>query len=112
MTMAAPAYVRSRLRYRMATVLASFGLVTAVALAPRDAATPQVPGFGLPSASLYAMPRIELPPLEADDTPVKRTHVALRARPARKIDDAVRERARDAVRRSLAAELPEPSEPA
>jgi membrane glycosyltransferase len=106
-----PSLARSSSRWSMA--LASVMMFTVVGLAPRPAANSEMPAALQTQldlfAALQALPRFEPRQLLADNAaPSKRPRAALRTRPARMIDDSLRERARDAVRRSLAAEAFDP----
>jgi membrane glycosyltransferase len=93
---------------RATAALAGGVLSIAVALAPQPVATP-----GLPAALRAQLDALAMQPIleprfmrTSDATPVKRTR-AMRERPARMIDDALRERARDAVRRATELEFGE-----
>jgi membrane glycosyltransferase len=98
---------------RMGLALATAGTAFAVALTPEYAVTPELPiSLDRPNAMAQALPAMELPALmSASSTPVKRLRVSRDERPARMIDDAVRQRARDAVERStlIDDELSEPA---
>lgn len=91
---------------RATAALAGGVLSIAVALAPQPVATPGLPATLLAQLdALAAQPMLE-PRFErsADAAPAKRVRV-VRERPARMIDDALRERARDAVRRATSLDL-------
>ncbi|HVK33388.1 MAG TPA: glucans biosynthesis glucosyltransferase MdoH [Burkholderiaceae bacterium] len=109
----APARVRgpaTPLWPRATAALAGGVLSLAVALAPQSAATPELPaGLRAQLDALASQPTLEPRLLRvADAAPSKRTRT-VRERPARMIDNAVRERARDAVRRAIELEFDEPA---
>lgn len=99
---------------RWSPVLAGLAVAAVVVAAPRPAETPEWPAaLGLElerQAALHEL--LEAQPSRryaSAPAPVKRVR-ALRERPARMIDDAVRERARDAVQRALlTADLYDPA---
>ncbi len=111
----APARVwRGARAQRMSMALATAGTACAVALTPQYAVTPELPiSLDRPSelAMLSTEPAaVQLPAMIlAIDTPAKRPR-ATPERPARMIDDAVRQRALDAVQRSLIEDDLEPAE--
>ena len=103
----AHALQRSLAWRRSGVALASVALCSAVALTPRPATTPEWTA----AMSAEAAMRSTLAALEEEDTasearssaetpPIRRMRTVSQ-RPARMIDEAVRERARDAVRRSI-----------
>jgi membrane glycosyltransferase len=100
----APVWRGARVQ-RMGAALATVATVCAVALTPKYAVTPEVPvSLERPSELAQALPSMEMPRLMlATDAP-KRPRAARELRPARMIDDALRQRARDAVQRSLGAD--------
>jgi membrane glycosyltransferase len=91
---------------RATAALAGGVLSLAVALAPQPASTPELPAaVSAQLDALAARQAREARSLRlADATPVK-PHRTVRQRPARMIDDALRERARDAVRRAVEIEI-------
>lgn len=91
---------------RATAALAGGVLSLAVALAPQPASTPELPAsLRAQLDALAARQALEPRVLRvADASPAKRSR-ATRERPARMIDDAVRERARDAVRRAVEIEI-------
>lgn len=91
---------------RATAALAGGVLSLAVALAPQPASTPELPAsLSAQLDALAARQALEAESLRlADATPAKR-HRTVRERPARMIDDALRERARDAVRRAVEIEI-------
>jgi len=99
-TAAAPVWPRAT------TALAGGVLSLAVALAPQPASTPELPAaLGAQLDAMAARQALESRPQRlADAAPVKANRTA-RERPARMIDDALRERARDAVRRAVEIEI-------
>jgi membrane glycosyltransferase len=90
----------------------SAAVIAVVAFTPRLVATPEMPeGLRLQSdirAAMNALPRLEMPMLLATATDAVTKPRTARERPARRIDNAVRERARDAVQRAIAVEAYEP----
>jgi membrane glycosyltransferase len=99
---------------RMGAALATLATACAVALTPQYAVTPELPvSLDRPDALAQApATTIDLPALMVvSDQPERRPRMTTaRERPARMIDDDLRQRARDAVQRMLSEE--EPSEPA
>lgn len=84
---------------------ASVAVMAVAAFTPRLVATPEVPpGLQLQrdiSATLDALPRLHAPMLLAAVTDVATKPRVVRERPARRIDNAVRERARAAVQQGM-----------
>jgi membrane glycosyltransferase len=97
---------------RMGLALATAGTAFAVALTPEYAVTPELPiSLDRPGQMAQVQPAVELPTLMSSSTaPTKRLRAVRDERPARMIDDALRQRALDAVQRTLL--LDELSEPA
>jgi membrane glycosyltransferase len=104
----APAHgLRSQRVQRFGLAMGSAAVAMFVALTPRYAVTPEMPVSLERQIELYStLPTVQLPSLmlAGDDGPRKpmmmRT-VRNETRPARMIDEALRQRARDAVQRSL-----------
>ena len=91
---------------RIGLALATAGTAFAVALTPEYAVTPELPiSLDRPSEIASVLPMVQLPTLmSVATTPTKRLRAIRDERPARMIDDAVRERAREAVQRTLLSE--------
>jgi membrane glycosyltransferase len=104
----APAHgVRSQRVQRFGLAMGSAAVAMFVALTPRYAVTPEVPVSLERQIELYsALPTVQLPSslmFASDDGPRKPMLRTVRSetRPARMIDEALRQRARDAVQRTL-----------
>jgi len=95
----------SQAGHRFSLAMGSAAVVLFVALTPRYAVTPELPISLDEKKDMYsALPAIEMPSMMlAGDSPRKPART-LRERPARMIDEAVRQRARDAVQRTLSTE--------
>jgi membrane glycosyltransferase len=114
----APAHgLRSQRVQRFSLAMGSAAVAMFVALTPRYAVTPEVPVSLERQIELFStLPTVQLPSLMlagGDDGPRKPTmmrNVRSDSRPARMIDEALRQRARDAVQRTLA--IDEVSDPA
>jgi membrane glycosyltransferase len=91
---------------RFSLAMGSAAVVLFVALTPRYAVTPELPISLDEKKELYsALPAIELPSLMmASDSPRKPLRTLREQKPARMIDEALRQRARDAVQRTLTTE--------
>lgn len=91
---------------RFSLAMGSAAVVLFVALTPRYAVTPELPISLDEKKELYsALPAIELPSLMmASDGPRKPLRTLREQKPARMIDEALRQRARDAVQRTLSTE--------
>jgi membrane glycosyltransferase len=95
---------------RVGAAFATVATACAVALTPKYAVTPEVPISLDPPVEMASAPSVELPSLMlVNDAPAKRQRTVRDVRPARMIDDAVRQRAFDAVQRSLADDEPSDS---
>jgi hypothetical protein len=96
---------RSQSAQRFSLALGSAAVAVFVTLTPRYAVTPELPvSLEQQQAGYATRPTIELPSLMmASDSP-RRAVRTLRERPARMIDEALRQRARDAVQRTLITE--------
>jgi membrane glycosyltransferase len=110
--------LRSQRVQRFSLAMGSAAVAMFVALTPRYAVTPEVPVSLDRQIELYStLPVVQLPSLMlagGDDGPRKPTMmrtVRSDSRPARMIDEALRQRARDAVQRSLEIDdlLPDPA---
>jgi len=95
----------SQAGHRFSLAMGSAAVVLFVALTPRYAVTPELPiSLDEKKDTYSALPAIEMPSMMlAGDSPRKPART-LRERPARMIDEAVRQRARDAVQRTLSTE--------
>jgi membrane glycosyltransferase len=91
---------------RFSLALGSAAVALFVMLTPRYAVTPELPISLEQQKELYsALPTIQLPSMMfASDSARKPVRTARDQRPARMIDEAVRQRARDAVQRTLSIE--------
>lgn len=98
--------LRSPRVQRFSLAMGSAAVAMFVALTPRYAVTPELPVSLERQQQLYsALPAIELPSLMmASDSPRQPVRTIRDQRPARMIDEAVRQRARDAVQRTLSSE--------
>jgi membrane glycosyltransferase len=99
--------LRSPRVQRFSLAMGSAAVAMFVALTPRYAVTPELPVSLERQTSLYsALPAaVQLPSLMmASDSPRRTARAVREQRPARMIDEAVRQRARDAVQRTLSIE--------
>ncbi len=97
---------------RFGLAMGSAAVAMFVALTPRYAATPELPVSLEEQVERFAtLPTVELPSLMlASDDMRKPVRTARDQRPARMIDEALRQRARDAVQRTMSSD--EASDPA
>jgi membrane glycosyltransferase len=87
---------------RVGAAFATVATACAVALTPKYAVTPEIPvSLDRPSAIAAAPALMEPSFMLATEAPVKRPRAVRDTRPARMIDDAVRQRALEAVQRAL-----------
>ncbi len=106
----APAHaLRSQRVQRLGLAMGSAAVAMFVALTPRYAVTPELPvSLDQPTLALSSLlPDAQLPSMMmmASDSPPRPVRTSLRdQRPARMIDEALRQRARDAVQRTLETE--------
>ena len=107
--------LRSPRMQRLGLALGSAAVAMFVALTPRYAVTPELPvSLDRPTSLYSSLPAVELPSMMmmVSDGPRRPMRTTLRERPARMIDEAVRQRARDAVQRTLSVVDDDVSDPA